>query len=169
MNGWIDIVTAVWDFLRQFFPIHFVDDGYQGVLYRTGVIQAHREPGWHFVWPLIEELEHVATNIKTRETHVQDVEGIAVSMAVEWEIRRADLLMLKVEGEEQEEAILNVCRASLSRRLLEGDEELELDEAFEVAVRDEANRRTWGWGVNVRRVSIMDYMDSATAIRLIGQ
>jgi regulator of protease activity HflC (stomatin/prohibitin superfamily) len=168
MSGLWETLEAILDWISQFWPWEIIEEGEHAVRYKWGHIIGLESPGVRFVWPLIARLVHVETNIRTRETLPQDIATATFTVGVEWEITRADLLFSKIAEDEQEETVLNTVRGALSEVVLLSSTDVSDMSSVEELVRVEAQSRMFGWGVRVRRITIIDYDNTRATLRLVG-
>ncbi len=147
-----------------------VEQTQRGVLLRHGTLQRVLEPGWHWLWPVIETAK--VANVVTDTAHMReqslitsDGKDVSISAVVTYEISDIEAFMLKIVGEGS--AVVDIAVGATGEWVLTHtlDELRDPKKWRELArVMREAGAE---YGVRIRKVKLSDVARAKT-LRLLG-
>lgn len=170
MSVFSELLRALLGWLRTFWPFELIDPWEQGVELRFGQAvklctskNGIRGSGVHFYWPVVGRVVASECNVEAWETEPQTVGERTFTLGIQARIDDLRLYFTNVQ-DDLKATVADTVRAAAGELALEAER---LDTAFAESVRELAQKRMRGWGVDVKRVSLIT-STTAPALRLIG-
>lgn len=141
--------------------IKVVNQYERGVILTLGRYSSMKEPGWRFVWPLVQRMIRVDIRISTSDIPQQEVitrdnVPVGINAVVYFQVERAADAILKI----QDYAYAITQYAQTALRDVIGGVELDtlLTERIQLAedIKKIVDEETAPWGVNVTAIKIQD-------------
>lgn len=162
--GWL---KEIWSGLM---PWAIVKEYSKGVKLRFGRFQGILEPGFHWIWPLVDDVEHCVHVMTTMSIPAQSVvtsdgDPLVIKVAVKYEISNVRRFYTEVTdaigalGDITMGAVFEQCRSATWDELRSSD----ISEIITKEVRKQAFR----WGITVDKVTVTD-MSPMKSIRIVG-
>ena len=162
MTGWIvAAVLAVLVVIGLAMSIKVVKQYEKGVLFRLGRVQGIREPGLHFIIPVVDVLHRVSLRIVTMPIQSQGIitrDNVSIDVAAVAYYRVVDAVKSVVAIENVSTAINQIAQTTLRNVVGQHalDEILSETDAININIREILDVTTADWGVVVTLVELKD-------------
>ncbi|GAB3787790.1 slipin family protein [Nocardioides ungokensis] len=162
MTGWIvAAVLAALVVIGLAMSIKVVKQYEKGVLFRLGRVRGVREPGLHFIIPVVDVLQRVSLRIVTMPIQSQGIitrDNVSIDVAAVAYYRVVDAVKSVVAIENVSAAINQIAQTTLRNVVGQHalDEILSETDAINVNIREILDVTTADWGVVVTLVELKD-------------
>lgn len=151
-------------------PWVIIDQDEEAIVLRFGRVDRRLENGFHWVWPIVEDVRAADISTQVDEMRAQsmttkDGEKVIISCTLQWRVNNIEASQIKIQ--DYEEAVPNTCYG-LVRSFVQGKNYRYLaEEDINEELRDLARKRVQRFGVLVEALEVSDFTASRT-IRLFN-
>ncbi|MBA8802935.1 hypothetical protein FB382_001226 [Nocardioides ginsengisegetis] len=163
MNTWsvVGLVVAVVAAIGLALSIRVVTQYQKGVLFRLGRVIGVREPGLHFIIPVIDQLRRVSLRIVTMPIQSQGIitrDNVSIDVAAVAYYRIVDATKAIVAIENVAAAINQIAQTTLRNVVGQSslDQTLSETDSINASIREILDVTTADWGVVVTLVELKD-------------
>jgi regulator of protease activity HflC (stomatin/prohibitin superfamily) len=165
------LLANLWTIIEVVLPFRVVRVYQRGVKFRLGILKPTLEPGFHWIIPMIDQVDIVDVNQETKNLPNQSVttkDGKAVTFSVNIIYETLDAALLFTAVQSHEESFTAVAMVHMAQRIREWEwhELLEGQKDLEKSLRDTLTTRVKPWGIRIVGVGITD-LTQARPIRII--
>ena len=162
--GWL---KEIWSGLM---PWAIVKEYSKGVKLRFGRFQGILEPGFHWIWPLVDDVEHCVHVTTTMDLPAQSVltsdgESIVIKCVVKYSITDVEKFYCKVT--DAVGALRDISMGSVYDVVKTMDWDTIRQADLPSLMTKEVRKQAFRWGITVESVTVSD-LAKMKSIRLIG-